>query len=318
MTKPLWEQSDSANISFTTSTIVMVPPEGFRYNEQTAISNTFQHDPGKANVAARAMQEFENAVAELRKNDVNVLLLHQNKNLPDAVFPNNWFSTDIAENGKTNIYIYPMLTVNRRAEVNIEGLRQLFESNNIHINEICDLRENTDCILEGTGSMVFDKRHKLIYAELSKRTDEVLLQKLTHQLGYEGVVFHASDANDIPIYHTNVIMGLADEFAVICLESIRNHAERKRVEDALEKSGKSVIAISLAQMGEMCGNVLALHNRKGEKLLLMSSRAKQHFMPVQLAEMQKYCKIVAINIETIEQVGGGSARCMAAEIFYRE
>lgn len=298
----------------TTSTVLMVPPEGFKYNEQTATSNVFQNAAKSSDTTTLAMREFSDMVAALLTNGVNVLVLHQNKNLPDAVFPNNWFSTELNQNGKTDIYIYPMLTQNRRDEVNVKGLKQLLKNSGIRINQIVDMRTNTSNILEGTGSLILDRKNKIIYAALSERTNIELVKSLAVKLNYQPIIFHAVDEHQFPIYHTNVLMGLAEDFAIVCLECIKDKNERNQVEIALKKHG-DLIDISQAQLKEMCGNVLALRNNKGQKLLVMSARAKRHFTPQQLGLIQKYNKIVPVQIDTIEQIGGGSARCMMAEIF---
>ena len=300
----------------TAATVIMVPPEGFKHNEQTAASNVFQSDIGSADTTELAMREFNNMVAVLRSNDVNVLLLHQDKSLPDAVFPNNWFSTEIDKNGKTDVYIYPMLTQNRRDEVNIENLQKLLQSNHVSINKIIDLRANTNKILEGTGSLILDRKNRFVYAALSERTNKELVAAFAAKLNYQAIMFHALDTRGFPIYHTNVVMGLSDDFSVVCLECIKDDGERAQVENSLKKLGP-VIAISQAQLQEMCGNVLALRNQNGQKLLVMSERAQRHFTLQQLTLIQKYSKIVPVKIDTIENVGGGSARCMMAEIFHQ-
>jgi hypothetical protein len=303
------EQTNSA------TTVLMVPPEGFRHNEQTAASNVFQDNAGIPDTAKLAMQEFHDMVTVLRNHHVNVLILDQDKNLPDAVFPNNWFSTEIDQNGKTDIYIYPMLTQNRRDEVNIDGLTQLLRGSKININKIIDMRSQTDKVLEGTGSLILDRKNRIVYAALSERTHPELVVNFANKLNYEAILFHATDTNGHPIYHTNVVMGLADDFSVACLMCIKDDNERSQVEASLKKLGP-IVDISLAQLHEMCGNVLSLRNRRGEKLFVMSERAQRHFTSQQLALIQEYNNIIPVAISTIERVGGGSARCMMAEIFH--
>jgi len=303
--------------SIASDTIVMVPPDGFNHNEQTAASNVFQNNIDDVDPAHTAMREFDNMVAALRAHGINVLLLKQDDSLPDAVFPNNWFSTHVDKNGMTDIIIYPMLTPNRRAEVNVLKLKEVLQAANIKVNQLIDLREKSGKILEGTGSLIFDRNNRIVYAALSERTDKDLVQELAKMMDYHAVIFHAVDKRGFPIYHTNVLMGLADDFAVICLECITDKTEREMVAESLRKTSKTIVDISQDQLQEMCGNVLAVRNQKGDQFLVMSERAQKHFTAEQIAEIQKHNKIIAVNIDIIEKIGGGSARCMMAEIYHQ-
>jgi hypothetical protein len=303
--------------SIASDTIVMVPPDGFKHNEQTAASNVFQNNIDDVDPAHTAMREFDNMVAALRAHGINVLLLKQDDSLPDAVFPNNWFSTHVDKNGMTDIIIYPMLTPNRRAEVNVLKLKEVLQAANIKVNQLIDLREESGKILEGTGSLIFDRNNRIVYAALSERTDKDLVQELAIMMDYHAVIFHAVDKRGFPIYHTNVLMGLADDFAVICLECITDKTEREMVAESLRKTSKTIVDISQDQLQEMCGNVLAVRNQKGDQFLVMSERAQKHFTAEQIAEIQKHNKIIAVNIDIIEKIGGGSARCMMAEIYHQ-
>jgi hypothetical protein len=310
----MYEKSSSPSVAFT---ILMVPPAGFKYNEQTAVSNLFQSNTTDTNVTSRAMGEFTNMVNTLMSNGVRVLTFDQPDTLPDAVFPNNWFSTQVNEKGETDVIIYPMLTVNRQAEVNPEALVAFLRKQGINVNALMDMREKDGGILEGTGSMVLDRKNKVLYASISERTDPDMVTKAARLLGnYQPVMFKSYDKTQHPIYHTNVMMGMGENWVVVCLESIMDPAERQNVVDQLTKTHKVIINISQDQMSHMCGNVLELVNDKSQPLLVMSQQAFQHFTAEQRNQIEQ-CgdKLVPVDIETIETVGGGSARCMMAEVY---
>ena len=308
------------NISFVmagntiASTIVMVPPENFNFNAETAKSNAYQHSADK-DTNKKAMHEFNGMVTTLRKNGVHVIVLPQHQRLPDAVFPNNWFSTH-ADNKKNTVILYPMLTPNRQAEVNRDGLIKALKDAHLRIDRVIDLRNKKGDILEGTGSMIMDRKNHLIYASLSARTNQLMVKKIAELLDYKPVVFNSVDANNQAIYHTNVMMGLADKYAVICLDCISNGAERNEVITNLKKTGKAIIAINQAQVSHLCGNVIELSNKKHQSLLIMSKQAYEHFTLSQKKEIKQFSRILPMDLKTIESVGGGSARCMIAEVFF--
>lgn len=305
--------------SSLSSTIVMVPPDGFQFNPQTAKSNSYQHAVKSSNFHYRAMKEFNGMVATLRKNGVRVLILKQDKALPDAVFPNNWFSTYVDNKGKTILILYPMLTPNRQKEVNPEGLKGLLQESDIIIDKTIELRSrNKREVLEGTGSLIFDKKNKLIYASISPRTTVEMVNKVAKIMHYTAVIFTSYDDKNTPIYHTNVMMGLASRYAVICLECIKDPKQQKAVIESLKKSHKEIIDITHNQVKHLCGNVIELTNTKNESLLIMSKQAYNHFSKKQRTEITRFSKILPMNLATIETVGGGSARCMIAEIFYKK
>jgi hypothetical protein len=297
----------------------MVPPDGFQFNPQTAKSNSYQHAVKNSDFRYRAIKEFDTMVATLRKNGVSVLILQQDKALPDAVFPNNWFSTYVDNQGKTILILYPMLTANRQKEVNPEGLKNLLQASNIVIDKTIDLRShNKGEILEGTGSLIFDKANKLIYASISPRTTVAMVNKVTKLTHYNAIIFTSYDDKNTPIYHTNVMMGIASKYAVICLECIKDPKQQKTVIESLKKSHKEIINITHDQVKHLCGNVIELTNTKNESLLVMSKQAYDHFSKKQLKKITRFSKILPINLATIETIGGGSARCMIAEIFYKK
>lgn len=302
------------SMSLNNSTVLMVPPNTFQFNQETSASNTFQSELPIPNVTELALMEFEAMVLNLRMEGINVLTLNQNKILPDAVFPNNWFSTHIDENGNTLLIIYPMLTVNRQAEVNIDELISVLSNAKIKVHQIFDLRNEEHEILEGTGSLVLDRDNRLLYAARSTRTSPALVEKVARILNYKPIIFNSSDEREQPIYHTNVMLSITKNYAVICLDSIKDKIEKSALLHSFQLTNRTVININHDQVKHMCGNVLELYNTNGESLLILSNQAKQHFDKEQLKTIQLYSKLVPVKIETIETIGGGSARCMMAEV----
>lgn len=296
------------------STVIMVPPDGFQHNPQTASSNAFQSVLAINDIQAKAMAEFTAMVTLLKKQGINVLLLKQDQRLPDAVFPNNWFSTHLDAAGKRQLMLYPLLTKNRQAEVNLPGLLALCAAANIVIDGIIDLRKAAAGVLEGTGSLVLDRKNKCLYAAISDRSSSVMVNKAAQILGYTAIVFNSTDSQNQPIYHTNVLMGLAQHYAIVCLEAIINPADQARILDNLTQTNKIIIPITLEQMNHMCGNVYELFDATGTSHLLLSNQAMTHFTAEQLHDMQRFSSLLPVTIPIIETVGGGSARCMIAEI----
>lgn len=290
----------------------MIRPVDFKYNEQTAANNKFQVASETQDVQAQALKEFDGFVELLRQNEVDVTVVDDSlqPETPDSIFPNNWVS--FHEDG--SVYLYPMFSENRRLERRkeiLEDLKKRFEVN--HISDL-SFYEMQHAFLEGTGSMVLDRTHKIAYACLSVRTDEEVLNNFCMLTGYESVVFQAVDSDNFPIYHTNVMMCIGDRFAVICLDSIRNAEERLQVGISLKGSGKEIIEISLAQMNKFAGNMLQVSNTSGESLLVMSEQAYLSLDPEQVKALEQYSRIIYAPLYTIEKNGGGSARCMLAEI----
>ena len=303
------------------STILMIKPTGFRFNEETAVNNHFQladNSSSKEQIKANAISEFNAMVSLLRSKGVNVIVYDHNDGdkLPDAVFPNNWFST----HGNGKVYLYPMNAENRRLERKLEIFDELESTHNFRISNIVDFThgENENLFLEGTGSMILDRVNKYIYASISTRTSLKLLNEFAQKISYDVISFksHHNKSNDSPlIYHTNVMMCLASSFVVICMDAIIDKNERERVSQKLAESNKKMIEISFDQMNSFAGNMLEVQNNLGKKYLMMSSTAYHSLIPEQLNQIQEFVEIIHSPLDTIETLGGGSARCMMAEIF---
>jgi hypothetical protein len=296
----------------TTNHILMIRPVDFKFNEQTAGNNMFQIASSDSDVQTQALKEFDGFVDLLRKNDVDVTVVDDTlqPETPDSIFPNNWVS--FHEDG--SVYLYPMFSENRRLERRrdiLDGLKENFEVN--HISDL-SFYEQQYAFLEGTGSMVLDRTNKIAYACLSVRTDEEVLNNFCMLTGYQPVPFQAVDGSNFPIYHTNVMMCIGDRFAVICLDSIRNAEEKLNVSISLKSSGKEIIEISLEQMNKFAGNMLQVANATGESLLVMSEQAYLSLNAEQITALEQYSRIIYAPLYTIEKNGGGSARCMLAEI----
>ncbi|MFN8673793.1 MAG: arginine deiminase-related protein [Candidatus Sericytochromatia bacterium] len=301
-----------------TNTILMVRPVDFSFNEETSKDNEFQNklDNSDKEINQKALAEFENMVNQLREKKVNILVLEKNqdKKMPDAVFPNNWISTE----HQGNIITYPMYAKNRRLEKNqLCAVEELFEKNNFEVKNIINIGKTNEneLFLEGTGSLIIDHDNSIVYIAESIRSNPVQLENFTKLRNYKSFLFQAQSSNKKPIYHTNVIMSVAEKFAVICFECFINEEEKEEVKKELEKT-KEIIEISLEQMEKsFCGNVLQVKSTDNLPITVMSKTAYQGFNEKQLAIIKKYGDILAVDIDTIEKVGGGSARCMMAEVF---
>lgn len=300
----------------STNTVFMVRPTRFAFNTETAQSNHFQAFVAGANddrIQARAFAEFDAMVARLRERGLRVLVFEDTPepHTPDAVFPNNWgtFHPD------GRVLLYPMCAPNRRPERRPDILAALAKQ--FAVNEVTDLsaHEQQERFLEGTGSIIFDHEHRRAYACLSARTDEALFRQVCAQLGYQPVAFYAFDAQGKEIYHTNVMMCVGRGFAVICLESIRNAPERAAVLASLTGTGHEIIAVSLEQVGRFAGNMLTVRPTNGPELLVLSQSAHDALTPAQRHRLSHYAELLPCAIPTIETIGGGSARCMLAEVF---
>jgi hypothetical protein len=297
-----------------TSTVFMVRPVNFAFNEQTACNNAFQDQNARnLEVHYEALNEFDDFVKVLRNHEVNVIVIEDkpDPHTPDSIFPNNWISTH--NDGK--VFIYPMEANNRRLERRPEILEELHKYFKIETEVDLTYLESEKKYLEGTGSMVLDRKNRLAYACVSPRTDQKALTIFCDLSGYKPVVFHAYGQSGKAIYHTNVMMCAGELFTVICLESITNVKERKKVSDVILASGKEIIDISYEQMKHFAGNMLQLRNNNGNNLLVMSQQARESLNLNQLDTLERYCKIVSSPLNTIENCGGGSARCMIAEIY---
>ncbi len=300
----------------------MIRPVAFRMNEETAVNNYFQEDIDLRNseINARAQAEFDAFVAKLRAVGVRVIVEHDDLKMdtPDSIFPNNWVS--FHENGIVGLY--PMFAENRRRERREEIMDRL-ESEGFLIEGFMDYTsaEEEGYFLEATGSLVLDRQKKKAYCALSPRADEELLIEFCEDFDYFPVVFKANqtvDGERMPIYHTNVMMALAEDFVVICLDSIDDAKERNNVIQHLKDSGKEIISITEAQMHHFAGNMLQVRGKDDSKYMVMSLAAHNCLTPEQIETIEKYSQILSSDLETIETCGGGSARCMMAEVFLPE
>jgi hypothetical protein len=291
----------------------MIRPVAFGFNTQTAQSNAFQNrDADQQLVQQKAQQEFDAFVAILKSNSVNVTVVNDTiePHTPDSIFPNNWVS--FHDNG--DIFLYPMQAENRRLERREDIIRQLEE--NFKANHVIDLSrfELKDQFLEGTGSMVLDRENKIAYACLSPRTNTEVLKAFCEYTGYKAITFNAFDQRGQAIYHTNVLMAIGSRFAVICLDSITNTQEKETVIASLKETRKEIIEITFEQMNSFAGNMLEVKNTAGETLIVMSQTAYLSLIDEQKTALEKYGKLVYADINNIETNGGGSARCMIAEV----
>ncbi|NUW70465.1 arginine deiminase-related protein [Vibrio coralliilyticus] len=297
--------------------VVMVPPKEFAFNAETARDNEFQHQVTESTeqVRKQAMQEFKTMVGQLRQVGVQVVEFDYplgDVETPDAVFPNNWFSTT----ADGALYTFPMACENRQQEVRPDALREALEAAGRAVSSEDSLTnylaENAH--LESTGVMVIDHVNRTIYAALSQRCDREVLEDYAQRIGYERVVsFQTALPSGKPIYHTNVMMAIGEHFCVICDEVIPEF-ERRFVLKSLAKD-KQVVSISLEQMNQFCGNILELETVNGDKVIAMSQSAYDAFSPAQRAQLSSHGKLLPFNVQTIESIGGGSVRCMLGEVF---
>lgn len=297
----------------STSHILMIRPVSFGFNEETAASNAFQNrDAVKNDANEKAQLEFDGMVNILRENGVEVAVIDDTlePHTPDSIFPNNWVS--FHDDG--HIFLYPMQAENRRLERREDIISQLEDE--FIAKQIIDLSrfENDGKFLEGTGSMVLDRENKIAYACISPRTDREVLNLFCEQAGYKSVIFDAVDEHGKAIYHTNVLMCLGSKFAVICMDSIPNPHEKVMVKDSLLSTHKEIIEISFEQMNQFAGNMLEVKNKAGQSLVVMSQSAYKALDDAQRTVLQQFGKLVYADISTIESIGGGSARCMMAEV----
>lgn len=299
----------------TTKNILLIRPSNFVFNSETAESNGFQFkvEDSKDFIQQKAFAEFEAFVSNLKSKGVNVFVFDDTKLpvKPDAIFPNNW----ITFHSDGTVILYPMFAHNRRHERRHDIINSL--KRNFKVTSIVDLSkyEQENKFLEGTGSIVFDHINKIGYACLSPRTNKELFIRVCDYLHYKPVHFHSHDINGKEIYHTNVMLCIGEMFAVICLDSITDNEERLNVSHSLTSSKHQIIDITFDQMNNFAGNMLAIHNQNGNNLLVLSQSSFDCLTPNQKNEIQKFCELVPMSIKTIETIGGGSARCMMAEIF---
>ena len=298
----------------------MIRPVAFEMNEQTADDNHYQDQESgitSSNAQKEALQEFDSFVIKLREVGVTVTVIEDTHKppTPDSIFPNNWIS--LHETGM--VVLYPMQAENRRTERREDILDKL-KADGFHIREVLDYSasEDENMFLEGTGSLVLDRKNLIAYACISQRTHEHLLHDWAEQLGYSVVSFKAlqeSEGELLPIYHTNVMMSVGQELAILCADCIRDETERNTVIKALEDSGKTIVYITEEQKSSFAGNMLQVINKKDERLLVMSTQAFESLNQQQVTTIEKTNQILHSSLETLEILGGGSARCMMAEVF---
>ncbi|MDH5475793.1 MAG: arginine deiminase-related protein [Cyclobacteriaceae bacterium] len=304
-----------------TDTILMIRPVCFNYNEQTAVNNYYQKalEIDNASLAQEnALKEFDVFVEKLKTKGIDVIVVEDTLNpvTPDSIFPNNWISF----HSTGEIAMYPMFAENRRLERRKDIPEVLQTKYNYSIEAITNFSkwENEDVFLEGTGSMVLDRENKVAYAALSQRTNLDLLKLFCDKFDYSYISFQANQTVDekrVPIYHTNVMMCIADEFVVICLDAIDNVDERELVIESFEEYDKVVVEITEEQISSFAGNMLQVKSKEGRKFLIMSSSAYNVLEENQIEVLSDFCEIIHSPLDTIETLGGGSARCMMAEVF---
>ncbi|MDG1529522.1 MAG: arginine deiminase-related protein [Polaribacter sp.] len=304
----------------TTNTILMIRPVNFRMNEQTAVNNYYQQELTNtlpATINAKAQKEFDDFVIKLQKNGIEVVVVNDTEtpSTPDSIFPNNWIS--FHENG--DVGLYPMFAENRRLERR-EDVLEVLESKGFVIENIVDYTEAEEEVvfLEGTGSMILDRESQKAYCAISPRADEELFIEFCEDFEFTPVVFVANQTLENQreaIYHTNVMMCVAEQFAIICLASIDDKKERKNVVKHLKENEKEVIDITEQQVNAFAGNMLQVKGIANERFLVMSSSAYHSLRKDQVQKIEKYNSIIHSSLETIETCGGGSARCMMAEVF---
>ena len=298
------------------NTVVMVRPANFEYNPETAENNAFQSKAEKSHIESikhSAIHEFDNMVSVLNSKGVETIILQDEERpvKPDAIFPNNWIS--IHEGGI--IITYPMWAKSRRKERSEELIERISKYLNSDRRYSFEQFEDSNMFLEGTGSMVLDRVNKIVYACLSPRTDIRILDKFCELMGYQPIVFHAKDRKGVPMYHTNVMMVLGEGFVIVCLECIPDPNEVLKLRTHFKNTGKEIIEISIEQVESYAGNMLEVASSDGETYLVMSKSAFEVLRPAQIASIERHTSLLPIPIPTIEKYGGGSVRCMMAEVF---
>ena len=297
----------------TTSHILMIKPVAFDFNAETAVNNAFQQQGSNDNAQQKAEAEFDGFVQKLTAAGIDVTVVQDTAkpHTPDSIFPNNWISF----HNDGSIVLYPMYAVNRRAERKQHVLDAVAAKFEVKKQIDFTSKENDDHFLEGTGSMVLDRDKKIAYACLSPRTDKTVFEEWCSRMNYTPCSFYSVDEKGSEIYHTNVMMCVADKYVVICLDSIRDAVERDNVFDTITDSGKHIIEISYDQMNRFAGNMLQVQNKNSQRYLVMSSQAYNALTHRQIQELESYNPIIHSDLTTIETNGGGSARCMMAEVF---
>jgi len=301
-----------------TSHLLMVRPLHFGFNEETALNNAFQINDNSLTlkqVAELAVKEFDDFVGVLRENGLNIIVVEDDLSIKttDSIFPNNWFST----HSDGTLVTYPMFSKNRRLERREEIIEVIQENYHLFHRIHLEVAESVGQFLEGTGSLILDRSNKIAYACRSIRTDDKLLSEWADKLGYRLGIFNAKDESGMDIYHTNVMMALGENFVIWGGDALTDGVEKATIEKLFFETGKEIISISMAQIAKFAGNMLAVKNEKGERLLIMSQTAYDSLSSDQINRIESFCKIVKGNIPIIEKYGGGSVRCMLAEIFLK-
>ncbi len=299
-----------------TDSVLMIKPKNFGFNTQTAKNNSFQNkDIGLSakQISSKALKEFNSVVSELKRHDIEVHVIDDTSSpiKTDAIFPNNWFST---HQGKY-IVTYPLWSKSRRKERRKDIIERLINEFGFSKRYAFEYLEDEDQFLEGTGSMVLDRENKIAYASLSSRTDIRVLEKFAVVMEYRKIIFHATDSG-VPIYHTNVLMSVCDNYAIICLETIEDEIERKNLSDSILRSGKEIINITKKQMHLFAANCLQLKSKLGQSYLVLSQSAYDSLSAKQLDQIKSHNNIIRVSIPTIQSIGGGGVRCMIVELFF--
>ncbi len=300
----------------TTSHLLMIRPVNFSFNAETAVNNAFQTVGDIEQAQEKALAEFDDFVDILSENGIDVTVVNDTQQpfTPDSIFPNNWIS--FHENG--TVCLFPMYAPNRRQERKPGVIEAISDKFNITKTIDFSHYEGEEVFLEGTGSMVLDREKMIAYACISPRTHNKALKDFCDKMSYQPEVFESVDAKGQAVYHTNVMMCVADKFVVICLDSVPSVIERERLISTIKNSGKKVIAISFDQMNHFAGNMLQVNNENGENLLIMSTQAYESLTAGQVQMLESFSRIVHSSLMTIETNGGGSARCMMAEVYLPE
>lgn len=296
------------------STLILIKPKHFAFNSETALTNSFQNSfLVKEDILLKATNEFDNVVNCLLSNGISCLVFEDRNEIvcADAVFCNNWFSTH--SNGK--VFLYPLCTPNRQLEFRQDIIDDLQE--NFKVTEIIDVRNfaNENEFLESTGSLVFDHNNKLAFACLSPRTNKRLVHWVCKNLGYSAILYTCVDENDLPIYHTNVILCVTSKLIVAYIDGTKNATEKENLQQQITLTQKEVLFLNYLQVKAFCGNMLAVKNKEGKEFLVLSNTSFNAFTEVQLAMMQKLHQLIVVNIPTIETIGGGGVRCMLGQVF---
>lgn len=297
----------------TSDTVLLVRPASFGFHAEAALSNAFAQAPRDDDATRRAAAEFEGLANRLGKAGVEVLILEDSPApvKPDAIFPNNWVSF----HADGTMVLYPMATERRRLERNAEALTALLASSGFEIRRQIDLtfHERDGRFLEGTGSLIFDRPRRRSYANLSQRTDAAVIADFDDRLDFSTLIFEARDRSGQPIYHTNVLMSLGTRFAVLCLEAVVAEYREMLIRE-IELSGRTLIEVDYDQLKQFACNLIELKSRSGSPVIALSSAARRAFRPEQLRQIESFGELAEADIPTIEAVGGGSVRCMIADV----